>query len=335
MTAAILSDQDARFLDAAIAVSHRGAGRTGRNPNVGCIIVAQGRIVGRGWTQPGGRPHAEAMALAAAGARAWGASAYVTLEPCAHVSSRGPCCTSLLVDAGLARIVVATGDPDPRTDGRGIAGLRAAGIRVDMAGPAHAGAARAAMDGYFTRAALGRPHITLKLATSLDGRIALPDGSSRWITGPAARAHAHGERARCDAILVGRGTLTADRPRLDVRLPGLEDRAPQPVLLSRDASGLPDGWLHAASPAALATLDLAGDRVLVEGGAAAAAAFLSAGMVDRLLLYRAPIIIGAGLPSIGDIGLGDLAAAHGRWRLSDRRMLGPDSVEVYAATQRG
>ncbi|MET0360936.1 MAG: bifunctional diaminohydroxyphosphoribosylaminopyrimidine deaminase/5-amino-6-(5-phosphoribosylamino)uracil reductase RibD [Sphingobium sp.] len=325
---------DARAMAAAIALSHRGAGRTGRNPNVGCVIVgAEGHVVGRGWTQPGGRPHAEAMALTDAGERARGATAYVTLEPCAHASERGPRCCDLLVAAGLARVVIAAGDPDPRTNGRGVALLHDSGIAAET-GLLDADARRA-MAGYFTRARLERPHVTLKLALSLDGCIALADGSSRWITGPDARAHAHVERARADAILVGRGTLTADSPRLDVRLSGLSDRAPLPVLLSRSAEGLPAGWLHAPSPESVATLDLPGDRLLVEGGAGAAAAFLRAGMVDRLLIYRAPILIGGGTPSLGDIGLTDLSHAHGRWRLVDRRLLGVDSLEVYEAAQDG
>jgi diaminohydroxyphosphoribosylaminopyrimidine deaminase/5-amino-6-(5-phosphoribosylamino)uracil reductase len=324
---------DAGAMASAVALSERGAGRTGRNPNVGCVIVADGHVVGRGWTQPGGRPHAEAMALSQAGGKACGATAYVTLEPCAHLSDRGPRCADLLITAGVARVVIAAGDPDPRTNGKGIALLQAAGIAVErglLADPA-----QNAMAGYFSRARHGRPHVTLKLALSLDGCIAMADGSSRWITGTEARAHAHVERARADGIIVGRGTLDADRPRLDVRLPGLEDRGPRPILLSSSAEGLPEGWLHIDSPGDIATLDLAGNRLLVEGGARAAAAFLAAEMVDRLLIYRAPILIGSGRPSLGDIGLTDLALAHGRWRLTDRRMFGPDSLEVYASHNRG
>ncbi|HEX7852834.1 MAG TPA: bifunctional diaminohydroxyphosphoribosylaminopyrimidine deaminase/5-amino-6-(5-phosphoribosylamino)uracil reductase RibD [Sphingobium sp.] len=324
---------DRRAMAAAIALSDRGVGRTGVNPNVGCLIVADGRVVGRGWTQPSGRPHAEAMALAQAGKAAHGATAYVTLEPCAHLSDRGPRCSDLLVEAGVARAVIAMGDPDPRTNGKGIDLLRAAGILVET-GLMEA-EARAAMAGFFTRAALGRPHVTLKLALSLDGCIAMADGSSRWITGPEARAHAHVERARADAILVGRGTLEADSPRLDVRLPGLEARAPQPILLSHSADGLPEGWIHADSLEAVASLPLPGDRMLVEGGANVAATFLKADWVDRLLLYRAPVLIGAGRPGLGDIGLVDLPAAHGRWRRIDRRDFGPDSLEVYVTTARG
>ena len=168
--------------------------------------------------------------------------------------------------------------------------------------------------------------ITLKLATSLDGRIATAAGESRWITGERARAHAHLERARCDAILVGGGTLRADSPRLDVRLAGLEDRSPRRILLTRGAA--PKGWEAIAGPQDIVALDRV-DHLLVEGGATTAAAFLRADLIDRLLLYRAPILIGAGLAGIGDIGLADLAQAHGRWRLSDERHLGVDRLEVY------
>lgn len=323
---------DKGWLASAIALSRRGRGRTAPNPNVGCIILdAQGRVAGRGWTHPGGRPHAEAAALAQAGEAARGGTAYVTLEPCAHESPRGPCCAGLLVAAGVARVVIAAGDPDPRTDGAGIARLRAAGIAVSVGDLA--AEARSAMAGFFIRRRHDRPFVTLKLATSLDGRIALPDGTSRWITGPAARAHAHVERASHELILVGRGTLAADQPKLDVRLRGLEDRAPRPVLLSHSADGLPEDWLHITDPAGIAALP--GDHLLVEGGAETAAAFLAADLVDRLLLYRAPILIGAGKAALGDIGLTDLPAAHGRWCLTDTRDLAPDRLEVYARVRGG
>ena len=340
---------------AAVAIGERTRGRTAPNPNVGCVIVRDGVVIGRGWTQPGGRPHAEAMALTAAGEAARGATAYVTLEPCAHVSPRGPACADLLVSAGVARVVVAIEDPDPRTAGAGLARLRAAGIAVETG--VLAAEARRAMAGFLTRRELGRPTVTLKLATSLDGCIALADGRSRWITGPAARAHAHLERSRHETILVGRGTYEADSPTLDVRLDGLADRSPIRVMLSRTLNapdsrhrserqgdgeqvadggglGIGDGssvddrrWTVIGSPAEIASL--LGDHLLVEGGAQTAAAFLRDDLVDRLLLYRAPILIGGGRASIGDIGLSDLADAHGRWRLHDTRMLGSDRVEVY------
>lgn len=316
---------DARWMAAAVALSERGRGRTAPNPNVGCIIVREGRVVGRGWTQPGGRPHAEAVALNAAGAMAKGATVYVTLEPCAHWSERGPACADLLVNARPARVVAALTDPDSRTAGAGFARLRAAGIAVTLG--IGADEARRAMAGFLTRRALGRPQVTLKLATSLDGKIALPSGESRWITGPEARAHTHLERARADAILVGRGTLEADSPRLDVRLPGLEARSPRRILLSNSRPA-PEGWEAIASPAAIAALDKV-DHLLVEGGAGAASAFLATDAVDRLMLYRAPILIGEGHPAIGDIGLATLSDAHDRWTLIDSRALGADRLEIY------
>lgn len=313
---------DHRWMGAALALGERGRGRTAPNPNVGCVIVSEGRVVGRGWTQPGARPHAEAMALAEAGEQARGATVYVTLEPCAHVSPRGPACSDLLQLAGVARVVVAMEDPDVRTNGAGIARLRDAGITVEVG--VRAEEARRAMAGFLARRLLGRPHVTLKLAVSLDGAMALASGQSVWITGPQARAHAHLERARHEAILVGRGTFEADAPKLDVRLAGLESRSPQRILLSRTET---DGWTRIAAPADISTLE-AVDHVLVEGGPATAAAFLAGDLVDRLLLYRAPILIGGGR-TLPDIGLTDLADAHGRWRPIESRSLGSDRLEVY------
>jgi diaminohydroxyphosphoribosylaminopyrimidine deaminase/5-amino-6-(5-phosphoribosylamino)uracil reductase len=351
-------------MGAALALAERSRGRTAPNPNVGCVIVADDRIVGRGWTQAGGRPHAEAMALAEAGAKARGATAYVTLEPCAHQSPRGPACTDLLIESGVARIVAALEDPDARTAGQGFARLEAADITV--ARGIRSAEAQRSMAGFLTRQALGRPHVTLKLATSLDGCIAMADGSSRWITGPQARAHAHLERSRHEAILVGRGTYEADAPRLDVRVPGLEGRAPLRVLLSTTLAAAPspppfpsprhsgeswnipveapDGaspedtsfrwsdkignWTVIAEPGAIATLPHV-DHILVEGGAAVASAFLADDLVDRLLLYRAPILIGGGRHALRDIGLTDLAEAHQRWTQLYSRQLGSDRLEVY------
>jgi diaminohydroxyphosphoribosylaminopyrimidine deaminase / 5-amino-6-(5-phosphoribosylamino)uracil reductase len=333
-------------MGAALALASRGCGRTFPNPSVGCVIVNEGRVVGRGWTQPGGRPHAEAVALAEAGEAARGATVYVTLEPCAHQSERGPACTDLLIAARPARVVAAMIDPDPRTAGEGIARLRAAGIAVEAG--LRAAEAERQVAGFLARRRFGRPHVTLKLATSLDGRIALADGSSRWITGETARAHVHLERSRHEAILVGRGTWEADAPRLDVRLPGLEGRSPMRVVLSSTLPCHPreggdpesarsepldppfrgdDKVVVISCPEDIASLPA--DHVFVEGGAQTAAAFLRADLVDRLLLYRAPILIGDGRPAIGDSGLGDLADAHGRWQLLDARMLGSDRFEDY------
>jgi diaminohydroxyphosphoribosylaminopyrimidine deaminase / 5-amino-6-(5-phosphoribosylamino)uracil reductase len=315
---------DARWMAAAIALGERSRGRTAPNPNVGCLIVRDEIVVGRGSTQDGGRPHAEAVALGEAGEAARGATVYVTLEPCAHASERGPACADLLVAAAPGRVVIAAGDPDPRTDGRGAQRLREAGIAVETGLGAEA--AEASMAGFLSRVRRGRPFVTLKLALSIDGMIALASGESRWITGEEARAHAHLERARSDMILVGRGTYDADRPRLDVRLPGLEDRAPRRALLT---TGPPvKGWTRLGSPQAIHTLADVND-LLVEGGAETASSFLHGDLVDRLLVYRAPILVGDGKAALGPIGLAALADAHGRWRRVDTRQLGIDMLEVY------
>ncbi|MGZ8336148.1 MAG: bifunctional diaminohydroxyphosphoribosylaminopyrimidine deaminase/5-amino-6-(5-phosphoribosylamino)uracil reductase RibD [Allosphingosinicella sp.] len=310
---------------AAIALGERARGRTAPNPNVGCVVVSPtGEIVGRGHTQPGGRPHAEAVALTEAGAAAQGAAVFVTLEPCAHDSPRGPACADLLAAARPARVVCALGDPDPRTDGRGAARLRAAGIEVEL-GLGREEAERS-MAGYLTRLRLGRPLITLKLAMSIDGKIALPSGESKWITGEDSRADVHLERARADMILVGRGTYLADAPKLDVRLPGLEDWSPRRALLTRGEAV--EGWTRLGSPDEVFRLHDVND-LLVEGGSATATAFLAADLVDRLLIYRAPILVGEGKASVGYIGLDRIADAHRRWRLADIRQLGIDRLEVY------
>ena len=270
----------------AIRFGESARGRTAPNPNVGCVIVADGRIVGEGATAPGGRPHAEAIALEAAGAMARGAYLYTTLEPCAHVSARGPTCSVAIAEAGIARVVAAMQDPDPRTAGLGFKVLRKAGVSVKTGvGKAEAAASLA---GFLTRIALGRPRITLKLALSIDGKVALPSGESKWITGEDARAHVHLERAHSDMILVGRGTYLADKPRLDVRLPGLEQWSPRRALLSRGEAVT--GWEMLRSPQDVHRLHDVND-LLVEGGSATATAFLAEDLVDRILIYRAPILV--------------------------------------------
>ena len=223
-------ETDLRWMRAAFALARRGLGNVWPNPAVGCVLVRDGRVVGRGWTQPGGRPHAETEALRRAGALARGATAYVSLEPCSHWGRTSPCADALIA-AGVRRVVAALEDPDPRVSGSGIARLREAGIAVETG----LGAAEAAEinAGFLTRQRLGRPLVTLKLATSLDGKIATATGESQWITGPSARAYAHKLRAEHDAIMVGTGTVLADDPQLTCRLPGLSQ------LLSRAGRARP------------------------------------------------------------------------------------------------
>ena len=313
------NSEDARWLAAAAALAERARPLSRPNPPVGAIIVKDGIVLGRGWTQPAGRPHAEAVALAQAGEAARGATLYVTLEPCAHASERGPACADIVAEAGLARIVAGIEDPDPRTAGNGFARLRDAGIEVSCADDA---SCRAGMAGYLRARATGYPELTLKLAMTADGFIARPDGTSRWITGEPARAHAHRERARADAILVGGGTLRADNPSLDVRLPGLEDRSPRRLLLTRGET--PEGWTAIADPAEIAGRGL--QYLLVEGGTEVAEAFLAAGLVNRVLLYRSPAEFGAGIRAFRNPGASGVP--HG-WHIADRRQLGSDTLEVY------
>jgi diaminohydroxyphosphoribosylaminopyrimidine deaminase/5-amino-6-(5-phosphoribosylamino)uracil reductase len=355
---------------AALALAERGLGAVWPNPAVGCVLVKAGRVVGRGWTQPGGRPHAETEALRRAGAAAEGATAYVTLEPCAHHGKTGPCADAL-IDARIARLVAAMDDPDPRVSGQGFARIEAAGIAVER-GVGGAAAARLNA-GFVSRIARGRPLVTLKMATSLDGRIATRSGESQWITGAAARARGHLLRARHDAILVGSGTALADDPSLTCRLPGLGKRSPLRVVMDgrlrlspghqlsagaretptwivtlaggdaarRDALAAAgaeiievaaDGDGHPDARAALEALGARGiTRLLVEGGAKVAAAFLGAGLVDRIENFRAGIVIGGdGAPAAGEFGLASLAAAPTFVRRAVRQ-IGGDVHESFDA----
>ena len=316
---------DTRFMAEAVRLGEAARGRSAPNPNVGCMIVsAKGDIVGRGATAAGGRPHAEAVALDRAGKKATGSTVYVSLEPCAHESSRGPACAGLLVKAQPARVVIALKDPDRRTSGKGIRQLRDLGIEVKVG----IGRKQAAdsLSGWLTRLKLGRPRITLKLALSIDGKIALPSGESKWITGEDARKHVHLERAHSDMILVGRGTYLADAPKLDVRLPGLEDWSPRRALLTHGDAV--EGWETLRNPQDVYRLHDVND-LLVEGGSATATAFLADDLVDRILIYRAPIIVGEGKSSFGYVGLDAIADAHGLWRPRDGKRLGIDRLEVY------
>jgi len=318
---------DSRMMAAALGLARRGAGRTGSNPNVGCLIVKDGRLLGRGWTQDGGRPHAEAVALAGAGDAARGATAFVTLEPCAHESDRGAPCADSLIAAGIARAAVAMPDPDPRTAGLGIARLKAAGIQVSE-NVLRADAERE-LAGFSGRLAHGRPELVLKLALSLDGRLAQVDGTSQWITGGPARAYGHALRASADMILVGGGTFRADAPLLTSRLPG--NSAPQPLRAVLTEAAVPEGFHRIANLPSLDSFATARgvNRILCEGGGRLAAALLAADRVDRLVLLRAPILIGDGIGLEG-FAPASLAEAHGQWALEERRPLGLDLLECYA-----
>ncbi|MDF3605487.1 bifunctional diaminohydroxyphosphoribosylaminopyrimidine deaminase/5-amino-6-(5-phosphoribosylamino)uracil reductase RibD [Paracoccus sp. DMF-8] len=314
----------------ALALSRRGLGNTWPNPAVGCVVVRDGIVLGRGWTQPGGRPHAEVMALRQAGAAAQGATAYVTLEPCAHHGKTGPCAEAL-AHAGVARVVSALTDPDPRVAGRGHAILRAAGIAVTEG--VREAEARELQRGFLTRVTLGRPMLVLKLATSFDGQIALASGESRWITGPAARRHVHLLRLTHDAVMVGGGTARADRPALNVRGFGPVRQPVRVVVSAQDLPDLPPEdathgplWQVQGDPAQImAELGARGvTRVFCEGGGQLAASLLAAGLVDELIGYTAGVVIGGdGRAAVGAIALPSLAAAP-RFDLVESRRIGPD-----------
>jgi len=339
---------DLAMMRAALALARRGLGISWPNPSVGCVIVKDGHVVGRGWTGRGGRPHGESEALRRAGVAAEGATAYVTLEPCSHWGQTPPCADALIA-AGLRRVVVALEDPDPRVAGAGIEALRKAGLTVEIG--LCADEATELNAGFLQRVRLGRPLVTLKLATSLDGRIATATGESRWITGPAARDRAHLLRATHDAILVGIGTVIADDPQLTCRLPGLAGRSPVRIVLDRhlripptarliaEARQVPT-WVVtlpsagkaaekrlrdagvevlAVSPDAAGLIDLAAvllllgkrgvTRLLVEGGSRVAAALLRADLVDRLVWLHAPLLLGNdGIPAVESLVRDELAA---------------------------
>ncbi|WP_374447411.1 bifunctional diaminohydroxyphosphoribosylaminopyrimidine deaminase/5-amino-6-(5-phosphoribosylamino)uracil reductase RibD [Stella sp.] len=357
----------------ALALAERNLGRVWPNPSAGCIVVRGGEVVGRGWTQPGGRPHAEVEALARAGEAARGATVYVSLEPCCHWG-RTPPCTDALTAAGVARVVYAVDDPDPRVQGKGAARLRAAGVAVTAG--VLADEAEALNEGFFRRLRDGRPMVTLKMATSLDGRIATHTGASRWITGPLARERAHLMRARHDAVMVGIGTAVADDPLLTCRLPGLEDRQPVRIvvdgrlrlpLTSRLVRGagaapvwlvtLPDAdpvrartyeecgvTVIRVEPREPGTIDMADalaalgsrglTRVLVEGGGRLAATLLRDDLVDHLAWFRAPAIIGGdGVAAAVAFGIDEPDAAP-RFVRGEIVELGDDLLEHYRRRER-
>lgn len=361
-----MSDDDTRHMAHALALGRRTRGQCWPNPAVGCVIVKDGCVVGRGWTQAGGRPHAETEALAMAGEAARGATAYVTLEPCAHHGQTPPCADALIA-AGVTRVVAAIEDRDPRVSGAGFARMRAAGIDVETG--VLADAARTDLAGFFQRVTLGRPRLTLKLALSLDGRIATATGESRWITGPEARRAVHALRASHDAVMVGGGTARADDPALTVRGFGARRQPVRVVVsrlidlplmgqLARTAQDVPLWICHgpdAAAPlreawtglgarliacglvagrvdpaAVLRALGEAGiTRVFCEGGGQLASSLLAADLVDELQVFSAGIALGAeGQPGLGALGIERLAEAP-RFTLEAVDRVGADVRHVW------
>jgi len=320
----------------ALRLAQRGLGNVWPNPAVGSVLVRDGRIVGRGWTQPGGRPHAERMALDQAGDAARGATAYVTLEPCAH-EGRTPPCANALIKAGVARVVTALTDPDPRTAGQGHAMLRAAGI--DVTEDVLSAEARHLQRGFLLRVTEARPMVTLKLACSLDGRIATASGESQWITGPAARQHTHLLRLRHDAIMVGGGTARADRPSLNVRGFGPRRQPVRVIVSSGELPALPPEGedfgpiLRASGPVQDILRELAArgiTRVLCEGGGGLAAQLLAADLVDDLVIYSAGMVLGGdGAAAVAALGLTSLAQAP-RLQFMRAFRVGPDLCQIWS-----
>ena len=363
---------DIAHMRAALALARRGLGRVWPNPSVGCVVVAERRVVGRGWTSPGGRPHAETEALMRAGSSARGATVYVSLEPCCH-HGRTPPCSKALISAGVTRVVAPMVDPDPRVNGAGFAALRAAGIAVEVGVGAEE--ARELNRGFFLRLGEGRPLVTLKTATTLDGRIATHSGQSQWITGALARARAHLLRAQHDAVMIGAGTAIADDPLLTCRLPGLGAASPVRILvdprlrlpltsaLVRTARQIPT-WVLALASAdatrraaftgcgveiidvpmgkddrldATAMLRVLGGRgltrVLVEGGAALAAALLRERLVDKIAWFRSARLIGGdGVPTAAAFGIDRLTDAPAFVRQAIEPC-GEDVLETYARAE--
>lgn len=368
MTAPAFSEDDRHFMRVALSLSKRGLGNVWPNPSVGCVLVSSdGTIVGRGYTKPGGRPHAERVALDMAGDLARGATAYVTLEPCSHVGKTPPCATGL-IEAGVSRVVSALTDPDPRVSGRGHDMLRAAGIQVDIG--LYGDEARHINEGFLSKAERGRPFVTLKLASTLDARSATADGESQWITGPAAREAGHLLRATHDAILVGAKTVIADDPSLTCRLAGRTHQSPVRVILDRvgdiplaaklieTADSVPT-WLvtvehnfaelsekFAKTSVKVIAAGCADDhldlhdvlrkladegltRVLVESGGKLAAGLIRAREVDRIVHFVAPSLIGGdGKAMIAELGLKKLEDAP-HFKRTSIREVGKDIAVTY------
>ncbi len=346
-------NDDIRWMDYALRLGRQALGTTAENPPVGCVIVKEGRVLGVGCTAPGGRPHAETEALAMAGKDARGATAYATLEPCAH-QGRTPPCAEALVAAGVARVVTAIEDPDPRTSGAGHKLLRDARIAVETG--LGAGEARKDLAGFLKRITRKRPYVILKLAVSADNMIAARPGERTRITGEEVRRRAHLLRAQCDAIVVGMKTVAVDDPRLNVRLPGLERRSPKPFVIgfgplpgssylasvraeqlevgeissqnalqnfhgfATAAEDLIEGWLEELAERGF-------NRLLVEGGAKTALRFLKIGAVDEFQLFRSPRELGSdGVPMLAGLSLEDAMRPFTMMRAES---LGIDQLNVY------
>lgn len=361
-----VTDIDRNFMRQALGLAQRGLGQVWPNPAVGAVVIdVDGRIVGRGWTQPGGRPHAETEALRRAGDRAMGGTLYVSLEPCNH-HGKTPPCTEAIIKAGISRVVAGCTDPDERVSGSGFMRLRDAGLAVDT--DCLREEAKKLNTGFFRRIAEERPFVTLKLATTLDGKIATSTGESQWITGDEARARAHMLRAENDAVLVGIGTVLADDPQLTCRLPGYSGRQPVRLVLDSnarmpvDAAMLDDAhdvWLLTGQGADTSALESRLDkvigcptdrngrvdigsaltllaeegitRIMVEGGGSVAASLLAANLVDTIVWARAGGVIGAdGIGAVAPVGLEHLSDMT-RYKLLSQERCGPDTLDVYCA----
>lgn len=361
-----INETDKTYMRQALALAQRGLGQVWPNPTVGAIVIdADGLVAGRGRTQPGGRPHAETEALGRAGDRANGGTLYVSLEPCNH-HSKTPPCTEAIIEAGIVRVVAGCTDPDERVSGSGFNRLRNAGLVVDE--DCLKQEAMQLNIGFFRRIAEERPFVTLKLATSLDGKIATATGESQWITGDEARARAHLLRAENDAVLVGIGTVLADDPSLTCRLPGYTGQQPVRLVLDStarmpvDAAMLDDDypvWLLTGQgtdtelleskldkiigcptnrngrvdiSSALSLLAEEGiTRIMVEGGGSVAASLLAANLVDTIVWARAGGVIGAdGIGAVAPIGLDHLVDMT-RYRLLSQERCGPDTLDIYCA----
>jgi diaminohydroxyphosphoribosylaminopyrimidine deaminase / 5-amino-6-(5-phosphoribosylamino)uracil reductase len=360
------SDLDQRFMALALTLGRRGLGNAWPNPAVGAVVVKDGVVLGRGWTQPGGRPHAEVEALGRAGSAARGATLYATLEPCSHHGQTPPCADAILA-AGIARVVSALEDPNPQVAGQGHARLRAAGVAVEVG--LGADAARRAHAGHIRRVRDGRPHVTLKLAVSADGKAGLAGRKPAAITGEAARARVHQMRAMNDAVVTGIGTVLADDPQLNVRLPGMEARSPVRVVLdsklrlpeqsrlagtasrtldwvfvdadakSDHEKALTDAGVEVLRvPGRDGKLDLAAvlralaargiTRVLVEAGPILSAAFLAADLVDEAALFRSPKPLGEGIDALEGLPLSALTLSP-KLRLVGSEQVGADTLQMY------